>query len=257
MKHAYLALAILCGVFFVKASRAQPAFEPVQFNTPDGLTLEGRLYPGGTKKGVVCAHMFPADQASYGALAKDLARKGYPVLTFNFRGYGNSGGPKNISRIALDMNAAVRFMAERVTCMVLIGASMGGTASILEGNHPKVKGVVTLSAPAAFQGLDARSKVSELKPPKLFVAAKGDVSAYESAEYFYAHATEPKEILLVEGSAHGTLLLEDPSAPLIKRKLLEFLQSSLGTACDLEPALERTAFFPGVAVYKTLVYSTY
>ena len=188
--------------------------------------------------------MFPADQASYGALAKDLARKGYPVLTFNFRGYGNSGGPKNISRIALDMNAAVRFMAERVTCMVLIGASMGGTASILEGNHPKVKGVVTLSAP-------------ELKPPKLFVAAKGDVSAYESAEYFYAHATEPKEILLVEGSAHGTLLLEDPSAPLIKRKLLEFLQSSLGTACDLEPALERTAFFPGVAVYKTLVYSTY
>jgi pimeloyl-ACP methyl ester carboxylesterase len=227
MKYASLALAILCGFFFLKESSAQPAFEPVQFKTPDGLTLEGRFYPGGMNKGVVCAHMFPADQTSYEALAKDLARNGYSVLTFNFRGYGNSEGSKDISRIALDMNAAVRFMAERVTCMVLIGASMGGTASILEGNHPKVKGVVTLSAPATFQGLDARSKVSELKPPKLFVAAKGDASAYDSAKHFYAHAPEPKEILLMEGSAHGTRLLESPSAPLVKRKLLEFLQSSL------------------------------
>lgn len=229
MKHASLVLAILCGIFFFKASTAQPAFEPVQFKTPDGLTLEGRFYTGGLKKGVVCAHMFPADQTSYEALAKDLARKGYPVLTFNFRGYGNSEGSKDTSRIALDMNAAVRFMAERVTRMVLIGASMGGTASILEGNHPKVKGVVTLSAPAAFQGLDARSKVSELKPPKLFVAAKGDASAYDSAKYFYAHATEPKEILLVEGSAHGTKLLEGPTAELVKRRLFEFMQSSLGS----------------------------
>jgi esterase/lipase len=228
MKYASLALAILCGFFFFKASSAQPAFEPVQFKTPDGMTLEGRFYPGGMNKGVVCAHMFPADQTSYEALAKDLARKGYPVLTFNFRGYGNSEGFKDISRIALDMNAAVRFMAERVTSMVLIGASMGGTASILEGNHPKVKGVVTLSAPTTFQGLDARSKVSELKPPKLFVAAKGDAVAYDSAKYFYAHAPEPKEILLVEGSANGTRLLEGPSAPLVKRKLFEFLQSSLG-----------------------------
>lgn len=229
MKHASLVLAILCGVFFFKASSAQPAFEPVQFKTPDGLTLEGRFYAGGLKKGVVCAHMFPADQTSYEALAKDLARKGYPVLTFNFRGYGNSEGSKDISRIALDMNTAVRFMAERVTCMVLIGASMGGTASILEGNHPKVQGVVTLSAPAAFQGLDARSKVSELKPPKLFVAAKGDASAYDSAKYFFAHAPEPKEILLVEGSAHGTKLLEGPTAALIERRLFEFLRSSLGS----------------------------
>ena len=229
MKHTSLALAILCGFFFFKASSAQPAFEHVQFKTPDGLTLEGRFYTGGLKKGVVCAHMFPADQTSYEALAKDLARKGYPVLTFNFRGYGNSEGSKDTSRIALDMNAAVRFMAERVTCMVLIGASMGGTASILEGNHPKVKGVVTLSAPAAFQGLDARSKVSELKPPKLFVAAKGDASAYDSAKYFYAHATEPKEILLVEGSAHGTKLLEGPTAELVEQRLFEFMQSSLGS----------------------------
>jgi esterase/lipase len=228
MKYASMPLAILCGVFFFKASSAQPAFEPVRLKTPDGLTLEGRFYTGGLKQGVVCAHMFPSDQTSYEALAKDLVRKGYPVLTFNFRGYGNSEGSKDIARIALDVNAAVRFMAERVTCMVLIGASMGGTASILEGNHPKVKGVVTLSAPATFQGLDARSKVSELKPPKLFVAAKGDASAYDSAKYFYAHAPEPKEILLVEGSAHGTRLLEGPSAPLVKRKLLEFLQSSLG-----------------------------
>lgn len=227
MKYASLCLAVLCGVFFFQALHAQPAFEPIHLKTIDGLTLEGRLYPGMLKKGVVCAHMFPSDQKSYEALAKRLSSVGYPVLTFNFRGYGASEGTKDIARIPLDLNAAVRFMAERTTCMVLIGASMGGTASLIEGNHPKVQGVLTLSAPVAFRGLDARAKVSELKPPKLFIAAKGDAPAYDSAKYLYAHAPDPKEILLVEGSEHGTNLFTGPSASLVMRRLMDFLQSSL------------------------------
>lgn len=222
-----LGLASLQIVSFLGVSRGQDAFEPVRFKTLDGLNLEGRFYPGDLKNGVVCAHMYPSDQTSYEGLARDLSRKGYPVLTFNFRGYGNSEGSKAIGKINLDMNAAIRFMAERVTCMVLIGASMGGTAAIIEGNHPKVQGVVTLSAPVAFRGLDARSLVSGLKPPKLFIAAKGDKSAYESAQYFHAHAPAPKDILFVEGSEHGTHLLEGPNGSLIEQKIFDFLKSCL------------------------------
>jgi esterase/lipase len=245
-----LALVSLQIAGFFSVTRGQDAFEPVRFRTLDGLNLEGRLYPGWLKKGVVCAHMYPADQTSFDSLAKEISQKGYPVLTFNFRGYGNSEGTKEIEKITLDVNAAIRFMAERVTCMVLLGASMGGTASILEGNHHKVQGVVTLSAPVAFRGLNARNAISELKPPKLFIASRGDKSAYDSARYFHAHAIEPKEVLLVEGSEHGTSMLGGPSGALIKQKIWDFLRSSL--KCQNKTPQASLALLPSSCFYYNL-----
>jgi MFS family permease len=62
--------------------------------------------------------------------------------------------------------------------VALVGASMGGTASLVAGatTQPPVGAVVSLSGPANFQGMDATSAVAQLARPVLYVIARGDAS---------------------------------------------------------------------------------
>ena len=147
----------------------------VIFKTEDGMVLSGHLFGSGTS-GVVLSHMYPADQKSWYATAKKLAAMGYLVLTYDFRGYGLSGGNKQIEYIDRDVYAAVKkITAAGASRVVLIGASMGGTASLKaaerlfkeqlqssSSGRITVAGVATLSAPVVFQGLSAENTIPRL-----------------------------------------------------------------------------------------------
>ena len=198
------------------------AVSAVTFTTSDGVVLSGRLYGTGTT-GVVLAHMYPADQSSWASFAERLASKGYAALTFDFRGYGRSGGTKEIGLIDRDMMAALGFLqghgAERV---FLIGASMGGTASLLVARDKPVAGVVTLSTPVAFMGLDASEAVKEVAAPKLFIAGVWDVPAREGLTALFEAAPKPKERFMVESNAHGTDLL-GVDRGVVEQRILRFL----------------------------------
>ena len=123
----------------------------VTFTTDDGVELKGRLFGQGSR-GVVLAHMYPADQSSWWGFAQTLADEGYVALSFDFRGYGNSGGDKEIKLIDRDVRAALDFLEKQgATTVFLAGASMGGTASlkVAAKEGEKLAGVVSLSAPLA------------------------------------------------------------------------------------------------------------
>ncbi len=75
--------------------------QPVAFEATDGTPLRGHLFGKGPT-GVILAHMYPADQKSWFPLARKLAEEGYLAMTFDFRGYGESGGEKVISEIDRD-----------------------------------------------------------------------------------------------------------------------------------------------------------
>ena len=132
------------------------------------------------------------------------------MLTFNFRGYGLSEGVKNIVRIDSDVQAALDHIKEKTTKVYLIGASMGGTASLKVASTGDVAGVATLSAPRRLEGLSVGDKLDQVRGAKLFIAARGDGSAPDNARYFYDSVGEPRELEIVEGEAHGTDMLEDP-----------------------------------------------
>src|SRR5512136_565205 len=72
---------------------AQAGPRVVTFTSDDGVTLSGTLFGSGTSA-VIFSHMFPTDQTSWTPIAKDLAGRGYLVLTYDFRGYGASQGAK-------------------------------------------------------------------------------------------------------------------------------------------------------------------
>jgi alpha-beta hydrolase superfamily lysophospholipase len=217
------------------------SYEEVNFDSEDGLVLSGRLYrpwseksfplfaaPG--KSGVVLCHMYPSDQASWDTEARLLSREGLTVLTFDFRGYGKSQGSKDIRLIDRDVTAAVGFLRDvGVRELVLVGASMGGTASLKAAGQiqtlssVRVAGVATLSAPVEFMGISARESLPGLQLPLLFVAAEGDSGAAGARE-LESLSGGLGDLQIVPGGDHGTDLLTGSQTEQVRLVLLEFLQ---------------------------------
>jgi pimeloyl-ACP methyl ester carboxylesterase len=101
-----------------------------------------------------------------------MAQAGFRTLTFDFRGYGESGGEKDVAAIDRDMEGAYRYLIGRkIRPVYLVGASMGGTAALIVAARVPVPGVATLSAPATFAGLDAAAAVANWAQRPGLVAA--------------------------------------------------------------------------------------
>ena len=86
-------------------------------------------------------------------------------------------------------------------------------------------GVITLSAPEEFSGLDAMASITDIVAPKLFIAARNDSGgAYRGAmNALYDHSLEPKERHLMEGVGHGTQLLSGDFSLQVQGLIMDFL----------------------------------
>lgn len=189
------------------------------------IRLEGATWGSG-KTAVVFAHGYPASMDAWAPFARTIAGRGFLALTFNFRGYGLSEGTKDPSRADLDLEGAVeKAKAMGATRILLVGASMGGTAALVVGSRMVLAGIVAVSAPAEFRGLDASAAVRTLKAPVLFIAGERDPNgAADAARMLARAAPEPKEAAIVEdASAHGTELLEGETARRVTNDIAQFL----------------------------------
>lgn len=228
MRRGALALMLLLSLLAPSCGGAEaPPADEVFFATGDTPKLSGELRGEGDV-GVVLAHMFPADRSSWSEFAALLAQQGYRTLAFDFRGYGRSEGEKDIPEIWRDVLAAVGVLREDgARVVVVVGASMGGTAALVAAaREPRaIDGVVTLSAPSTFMGLSAPPEVLAGNPaPKLFVAADGDGVAAQTAQAFYESSAPPKRVEIVTGTEHGSDLLGGRQSEAVRRLLLDFLE---------------------------------
>jgi pimeloyl-ACP methyl ester carboxylesterase len=210
----------------------------ITFQSTDGVTLDGRLFgPDKGSAGVVLAHMFPADQSAWYFFANRLGELGYRVLTFDFRGYcpggdaGCSEGEKNIPAIWQDVEGAVAALRSKgVTRLALVGASMGGTASlIVAGKQGRdIDAVITLSAPPSFEGLDAGPDVmAQVTAAKLFIAGNGDIAAAQAVDAFYGQSLQPKRPVILTTDDHGTDILSGNQAGIVSTEMINWLQRYL------------------------------
>jgi len=171
--------------------------------------------------------MLPADQRSWFDFAQRLAEQGYLVLTYDFRGYcpggdgGCSEGERDVSAIWQDVLGAMDLARSRgATSVTLIGASMGGTASLVAAGQEgvDVEAVITLSAPTSIEGLSADPALLQgVRAAKLFVAGVGDFSAAAAAEELFSTSPPPKRVEIVPADDHGTDLLTGAQAESVKR----------------------------------------
>jgi len=119
---------------------------------PDDLG-PGDLGPGGRRAGIVLCHGYTGVRNLYlPDIARILTGAGYAVLTFDYKGWGDSDGPKSrlapYSRVA-DVQSALGFLALQPQVdperLGICGTSYGGaTVVFVAAVDPRVKCVVSV-----------------------------------------------------------------------------------------------------------------
>jgi uncharacterized protein len=136
--------------------------------------------------------------------AKALSRIGCAVLRFNFRGAGRSdgafdGGPGEME----DFRAALDFMQLRHPSARLWagGFSFGAWIALTIGaEDPRVTTVVGIAPPLAQYSFET---VRVSQKPKFFIQGERDeICPLREMREFYARASEPKELVVVDAADH-------------------------------------------------------
>ena len=98
---------------------------------------------------------------------------------------------------------------------------MGGGAAANASIHTRPGEIdrLILLAPVPVQ------EPERLTGPKLFVVSRGDALAAKVQGQF-EKAPEPKELLILDGSAHAQFLFETDQGERLMKKILEFLSEN-------------------------------
>ena len=185
------------------------------FNAADGTKLVGHRFGKGTTA-VILTHQSEGDLCDWLPYAKRLAARGYFVFPIDFRGYGFSDVPSaGPYRYAQDIAAATKELRKLGKRKVfVVGASMGGIAAVVAGANvsPPLSGVVSISSPARYRGMDGVKAGPRLRVPVLYLAATADDNGgfdfSEDAEAMFAKtAAKDKRLELLPGAAHGIGLM--------------------------------------------------
>ena len=188
----------------------------MRFQAADGTRLVGHRFGQGTTA-VILGHQSDGDLCEWLPYARRLAGLGYFVFPIDFRGAGLTQvrtGPA-ADRLAADLAAATKALRRLGKRKVfLVGASMGGIASLVAGANvtPPVDGVVSVSSPTRYRGMDGIAAGKRLRVPVLYLAAVQDDNAgydfSEDAKALHAAAiSKQKRLELLPGPLHGIALV--------------------------------------------------
>ena len=201
--------------------------QTVSLRTDDNLRLVATLWPGGDVW-VLLGHQLRESRDDWGGLDDQLQIDGFSVLAWDFRNHGDS--PEgDLGGISIDWRAAIDFAQDNgATAIYGLGASMGGTSAlVVAAEDSRLNGVVTVSAPAEFAGLDGGAAVTRLRVPLLIIVGAEDSEASAGAAVFSRAATRSgveHRLLSFPTGLHGNSLIRDPSGGRqIYLQLREFL----------------------------------
>ncbi len=139
-------------------------YEEVNLRTDDGLTLKGWLYKPREQsaKAVILSHSGQGNMADLIELASNFVTLGYYVLTYDYRGFGESDdfdiNPNFYiyAQFENDLHAAINYInryLSRARTLHLWGVGMGAGLSLAVGaNRTEVNGII---ADSPYTTLDA------------------------------------------------------------------------------------------------------
>ncbi len=212
----------------VPPSDYQVEYEDVSFITKDGLTLAGWLIKpdrsGKRTPTIIICHGLGANKSDFTDLAVFLARRGYLVLTFDFRAHGDSEG----SRTSLgyheqkDVSAALHYLSSRPEVdqgrIGIFGFSLGGSTAILAAAETRKFRAV--AADSAFTSLrdQARQAITGYYHLPAFPFVNLSVLGYEL--YFQTRvgsidpesvigAISPDPVLIIAGEGDDMIPAEN------------------------------------------------
>lgn len=216
---------LLAALLLVGAAAAQ---HTVSFPTEDGGLIYADIYGTGSR-GVVLAHGGRFDRKGWDKQARVLAGAGFRVITIDFRGEGQSRGgakgPASDQGRHLDVLGAIHYLRKRGAHSVsVVGGSMGGdyAAEAAEAEPAAIDRLVLLAS-------GAYTPLLHMHGPKLFIVARDDANGdglrLPKIQAQYAKALDPKELIVLEGSAHAQFLFATDQGERVTREILRFLQA--------------------------------
>lgn len=234
MKRLWFIVILLLAIPFVifgQKPTKQNLPQLVSFPTQDGAVVVGNLYGKG-KRGVVLAHGGQFNKESWEQQAQTLVKAGLQVLAIDFRGYGQSKGPGDADPLSaplqFDVLAAIRYLKKSgVNKVSVVGASMGGSAVLKAALTADTGEIDRLLVLAAW----TNDSLEKLKGRKLFIVSRKDtrgdgvVRLTKIREQFDT-APEPKELVVVEGSAHAQHIFQTDQGDQLMREMVRFLTKS-------------------------------
>lgn len=215
-------LLILVTVALAGVAAAQ---EHVSFATEDRGVVYADLYGKGPR-GLVLAHGGQFNKESWAKQVPAFVGAGFRVLAIDFRGYGQSrAGTAGGDGTRFDVLAAVRYLRRHGAKTVsVVGASFGGGATAEAANDSKAGEIERIVLLAASSAPAVKSSCR-----KLYIVARDDVSGdgprLPRIRASYDKAPEPKELIVLEGSAHAQFLFDTDQGERVMREILRFLEA--------------------------------
>ncbi len=188
-----------------------PAQQPrvLDLTSPDGVTLKASFFPAAKPgPGLLLLHQCNRQRKVWDDLAQKFAASGINVLTFDFRGFGESAGTP-IEKLTtdqvqdlfdkkfpLDVDTAYKFLSTQPTVtpsiMAAGGASCGvNQAVLLASRHPEVKALVLLSEATLRPGREFLRKNPNLPIFAAVADDDPDPAVVEFMEWIYSFSTNP------------------------------------------------------------------
>ena len=221
-------LAAVLIVGFASAANAQS----VALRASDGRTLQGDLYGAGPRGLVILAHGGYSTRASWRPAAEAIAEAGFHVLVIESRAAADLAAgnetPCLYDEVCLsrDVIAAISHLRRiGAKAILLMGGSIGGAAvaqAAIDLAPNPVEGLVLL-APAEVTAPE------KIPGRKLIVVTANDANAaglrLPGIKAQFARMTPPKDFKLLDGSAHGQLILATADGAAVRREIIRFLQN--------------------------------
>lgn len=189
--------------------------QDMSFQSTNGVELMGTIYGDG-ECAIVLTPQINRERGSWEPQATQLADKEYITFAIDV---------DEDDRPASILGAVQYLQAEHeINRVILIGASIGGEASVIANAHTEsdtVRGVVAISPGG---GTDY---AADLTGQKLFVVAEEDEERFiETTETLHETAPEPKELQIYSGDAHGQGLFETEHSDDLFQRIVNLVEEA-------------------------------
>lgn len=216
-------------MFLAFLTAALLAQSPITIRAADGGTVEADAYGSG-ERGVVLAHGGRFDRTSWKDQAQELARAGFHVVAIDFRAAVEARKGRETDCLydekclAKDVLAAVRYLRTAgAKTVFVVGASLGGGGAAQAS--VEAPGEIDRVVLLAHMPIAAPERI---RGRKLFIIARDDVGSGDKPRLpdirdQFARAAEPKELVVLDGSAHAQFIFATPEGARLMREIRRFV----------------------------------
>jgi len=185
------------------------------------------LSVGTGRVAVILAHQVGGSLCQWWPYGRTLEAAGFRVVAFDFDGYGASpaGDGDYPGEVAAAAEWARHAGAKKI---ILMGGSLGGTAVMVAAARlgGSATGVIDLSGPAVYAGMNALAAAKRVHVPVLFgYGAQDTLFATAVRQVRAATASRDKPLVTVGDRTHGAALVDlTVGYPKVRQAVLRFIR---------------------------------